>query len=201
MIDQELIKKYFVGRDGFVWWVGQIAPENKWSPNIPGRRVSTTNEIKGFGDRYKVRILGYHDISEETPLNDNDLPWAQVMLPVTAGSGSGAASQSASLHQGTYVFGFFLDGEDAQQPVIMGILGYNQYTLVDKGPKANGGASQFIPFDGKYGIGSDDKVPTQNIRESPEASPTASGELAPSFRKCRSTKTKSIWTYYNFCTK
>ena len=27
MIEQGLFKKYFVGRDGFYWWIGQIAPE------------------------------------------------------------------------------------------------------------------------------------------------------------------------------
>ena len=25
MIEQGLFKKYFVGRDGFYWWIGQIA--------------------------------------------------------------------------------------------------------------------------------------------------------------------------------
>ena len=28
MIDESLIKSNFVGKDGFRWWVGQIAPEN-----------------------------------------------------------------------------------------------------------------------------------------------------------------------------
>jgi len=178
MIDHELVKKYFVGRDGFIWWIGQIAPEKKWSPNISGRRVSDTSQIKGFGDRYKVRILGYHDISDDTPLKDDDLPWAQVMLPVTAGSGSAGASQSVSLHQGTYVYGFFLDGEDAQQPVIMGILGFNQYTQVSKQPTStSSGATKFLPFDGQYGVGKDDKVPEYNIRENPQSSPAITGEL------------------------
>jgi hypothetical protein len=174
MIDNELVKKYFVGRDGFIWWIGQIAPENKWSPNVPGRRVASTGEIKGFNDRFKVRILGYHDVEATTPLDDLDLPWAQVMLPVTAGGGSGASSQSVSLHQGTFVYGFFLDGEDAQQPVIMGILGYNQYSQVPK----SAASAKLLPFDGKYGIGSDDKVPNQNIRESPAAAPEAGGQAA-----------------------
>ena len=174
MIDNELIKKYFVGRDGFIWWIGQIAPENKWSPNVPGRRVASTGEIKGFNDRFKVRILGYHDVEATTPLDDLDLPWAQVMLPVTAGGGTGGSSQSVSLHQGTFVYGFFLDGEDAQQPVIMGILGYNQYSQVPK----SAASAKLLPFDGKYGVGSDDKVPNQNIRESPAAAPEAGGQAA-----------------------
>ena len=72
MIDNELIKKYFVGRDGFIWWIGQIAPENKWSPNVPGRRVASTGEIKGFNDRFKVRILGYD------PSDSSEYPFVEV---------------------------------------------------------------------------------------------------------------------------
>lgn len=172
MIDHELVKKYFVGRDGFIWWIGQVATEEKWTPNIPGRRVPTMKDVKGHGDRYKVRIFGYHDLEyEDNALTDDDLPWAQLMLPVTAGGGGGASFQTPNIRQGTFVFGFFLDGEDAQQPVIMGILGYNNYTLVDKTiPKV-----KFVPFDG---YGKKDKVPESHIRTSPEVSKTVTGENA-----------------------
>lgn len=172
MIDHELVKKYFVGRDGFIWWIGQVTSEDKWTPNIPGRRVPTMKEVKGYADRYKVRIFGYHDLEyEDNALTDDDLPWAQLMLPVTAGGGGGASFQTPNIRQGTFVFGFFLDGEDAQQPVIMGILGYNNYTLVDKQiPKV-----KFVPFDG---YGPKDKVPESHIRTSPEVSKTVTGENA-----------------------
>ena len=30
MLDQGMFKNHFVGRDGFVWWIGQIADENTW---------------------------------------------------------------------------------------------------------------------------------------------------------------------------
>ena len=44
------------------------------------------------------------------------------MLPVTAGVSGGAIS-TPNLRQGDFVQGYFLDGEDAQQPVIMGVIG------------------------------------------------------------------------------
>ena len=66
------------------------------------------------------------------------------MYPVTAGGGGRGSSQSANLTQGTFVFGFFMDGEDAQLPVIMGVLGYNDYNAVMK----NVTPTRFIPFDG-----------------------------------------------------
>ena len=52
-----------------------------------------------------------------------------VMYPVTAGGGTGS-SLNYNLRQGMFVFGFFMDGEDGQQPVIMGVVGTNSYTAV-----------------------------------------------------------------------
>ena len=57
MIEQTLFKTHFVGKDGFVWWIGQVASEESWIANIP---ETPDQEAKGFGERYKVRIMGYH---------------------------------------------------------------------------------------------------------------------------------------------
>ena len=55
MLDQGLFKNHFVGRDGFVWWIGQIADENTWKANIPGfpapTNEPTEGEPIGFGER------------------------------------------------------------------------------------------------------------------------------------------------------
>ena len=66
------------------------------------------------------------------------------MYPVTAGGGGRGSSQSANLTQGTFVFGFFMDGEDAQLPVIMGVLG----TMIHNAVMKNVTPTRFIPFDG-----------------------------------------------------
>ncbi|MGA1049313.1 MAG: hypothetical protein ACO3UU_15010, partial [Minisyncoccia bacterium] len=140
----------------------QVSSEEKWNPNIPGRRVATPDEIKGFGDRYKVRILGYHT-DNPTELTDDDLPWVPVMLPVTAGGGTAGSSQSSQIRQGNFVFGFFLDGEDAQQPIIIGILGYNNYTAVSQSVSQ----IKYVPFEGYK---STDTVPVGSIKEVPAGS-------------------------------
>ena len=160
MIEEQLFQKHFVGRDGFVWWIGQVVDETKWRDNINGRRVASTDAIPGFGERYKVRIMGYHTANIDD-LKDDELPWATVMYPVTAGSGNAGASTSAQLRQGSFVFGFFIDGEDAQQPVIMGVLGYNQQTSLEKKVPKIG----FLPFSGYT---ADVKVPVTNIQISNE---------------------------------
>jgi hypothetical protein len=143
MIEHELIKKQFVGRDGFVWWIGQIVKADTWKTNLPAYRADATESYNGFGERYRVRIMGYHTADSEA-LPDNDLPWASVMYPVTAGSGGATSSESTQLRQGTFVYGFFLDGEDGQMPVIMGVIAYNSYTAISR----NVPRVPFVPFDG-----------------------------------------------------
>ena len=150
MIEQGLVKTHFLGRDGFIWWIGQIVDQTQWAGNLGGSPTKTTEDQRGFGFRYKVRIMGYHTAAP-TDLPDEQLPWASVMLPVTAGVSGGAIS-APNLRQGDFVQGYFLDGEDAQQPVIMGVIGYNQYTAVMKNIPDTG----FKPFSGYT---TEDEVP------------------------------------------
>lgn len=113
MLDQSLLQSHFIGRDGFRWWLGQIPVIDSWSEQLDG---------SGWGLRYKVRILGYHPLDDKNLTND-DLPWAQVMLPTTAGSGAANYAQNPKIRPGDMVIGFFMDGDNAQIPVIMGLLG------------------------------------------------------------------------------
>jgi len=145
MIQEGLFKNHFVGRDGFIWWIGQVAPEETWKDNIPGRPAFSNEAQPGFAERYKVRIMGYHTPDREV-LPDESLPWATVMYPVTAGSGGRASSQNANITQGMFVFGFFIDGDQAQQPVIMGCLGYNDYQTVQSTIEENDFG--YVPFTG-----------------------------------------------------
>ena len=79
MIEARLFKKYFVGRDGFYWWIGQIATESSWVDNLSGSPGKDNKGTPGFGRRYKVRIMGHHTaVPSELP--DDHLPWASVML-------------------------------------------------------------------------------------------------------------------------
>ena len=145
MIDSSFLKSHFVGRDGFIWWIGQVAPKETWKGNLgTGGELADGTSKAGYGERYRVRIMGYHTANKEL-IPDDELPFATVMYPVTAGSGDAGASHTSNITQGTFVFGFFLDGEDAQQPVIMGCIGYNEYQEVMEKVPAIG----FKPF---YGL-------------------------------------------------
>jgi len=120
MIDQlaALGKVNSIGRDGFIWWIGQIAHKDSWrAPN----KLITRQGWKS--NRVKVRIVGYHPFDPEgNDLPDEDLPWAEVMADPFTGNGQGELNETLNLNGGEMVLGFFLDGEDAQQPVVMGLF-------------------------------------------------------------------------------
>lgn len=98
-----------IGRDGFFWWVGKVAPLEAQGKQVEGG---------GWGNRFKVRIQGYH--TQE--LADEDLPWATALIPTTAGSGVANVAQGIQIKPGDRVVGFFLDGDDGQQPVITNVF-------------------------------------------------------------------------------
>ena len=64
--------------------------------------------------RAKVRAFGVYDNIE-----DKDLPWAQVVVPITQGIHEGKG-QNLGLLVGTQVFGIFLDGQNSQLPMVIG---------------------------------------------------------------------------------
>jgi sugar-specific transcriptional regulator TrmB len=111
----------------FNWWIGQIVSDSTWRDNILPGKFESKDQIPGWGRRYKVRIIGLHD-QGETEIPSDQLPWAQLMYPVTGGGGQANAGATANLRQGMFVFGFFLDGQEQQVPVIMGVLGNNAQT-------------------------------------------------------------------------
>ena len=97
--------KNFMGKDGFQWFVGV---------------VEDRNDPKTLG-RLRVRCLGYHT-EDLTKLPTSDLPWAHIMNPITSATVSGIGQSPLGAVEGTWVVGFFTDGSDAQQPMIMGTL-------------------------------------------------------------------------------
>ena len=114
MIENNFLKTNFLGKDGFRWWIGQVAPEEAQGDQI--------NQIgQTWGCRMKVRIYGYHP-ADATELKDEDLPYAQVLLSSQGGSGKANRARSIRISPGDTVMGFFLDGDDAQLPVILGIF-------------------------------------------------------------------------------
>ena len=93
-----MIDNQFAGLNGFVWWVGVV--EDRQDPLKLGR--------------CKVRIFGWH--SEDVNIVPTDLlPWSQAMMPLNN-------ANTYTPKESDVVVGFFLDGNNAQVPVMMGVL-------------------------------------------------------------------------------
>jgi putative chitinase len=88
---------------GFHWWVGVV--EDRMDPLLLGR--------------CRVRVLGYHT-EDKAVLPTEDLPWAMPIQSITSGAVTGFGRSATGLLESSWVFGFFADGEDGQQPLILG---------------------------------------------------------------------------------
>ena len=115
MISDSLLKSAVAGKDGFTWWIGRVAHDRYWR----NQNIALLQEGE-ISQRVKVRIVGYHPW--DSTLKENDLPWAQVMMSGITGSGQAMIGDTLCLAGGETCIGFFLDGDEAQQPVIMGLL-------------------------------------------------------------------------------
>jgi len=69
--------------------------------------------------RLKVRIIGVHGDN----IGDDMLPWALVSQPITSAATQGVGSAPVGVLVGTQVWGFFLDGQNKQMPIINGSIG------------------------------------------------------------------------------
>lgn len=92
-------------KDNFNWWIGVV--EDRDDPEKIGR--------------CRVRIFGYHT-DDKLLLPTKDLPWAIPIQPITSAAISGIGSSPLGPVTGTWVIGFFIDGEDSQQPAMLGTL-------------------------------------------------------------------------------
>ncbi len=77
--------------------------------------VVDVNDPKQLG-RVKVKVHGVYD-----EIEDGDLPWAQIVVPVTTGIHEGKG-QNLGILVGTQVFGMFLDGKNSQLPMVIGTV-------------------------------------------------------------------------------
>lgn len=102
-------------------WVGRVVSSESWQNNIEPELFSSKKKKKGWGYRYRVRYFGLHSGSKQE-LPDDQLPLANVVMPVTSGSGLGGGHDTPTITAGTIVTGFFLDGMSGQEPYIDGIL-------------------------------------------------------------------------------
>lgn len=109
----------FIGGD-FTWFTGVVEDVN--DPEMLSR--------------VRCRCFGFHS-KNKGAIPTNSLPWATVMGPTSSAHISGIGTAIHGLVEGTWVIGFFRDGNSAQDPVILGSIGSTYADL----PKSNVGFS------------------------------------------------------------
>ena len=90
----------------FYWWFGVV--EDRDDPLRLGR--------------CRVRIMGYHTDDSEILASD-DLPWAVPIMPANSAGTSGVGWSPTGAVEGSWVVGFFADGENGQHPMFFGTVG------------------------------------------------------------------------------
>ena len=70
--------------------------------------------------RIRVRIFGVHS-EYLADIEEGDLPWAQVVVPITEGGTSGIGT-NLGIKPATQVYGIFLDGKNSQLPLVLGSI-------------------------------------------------------------------------------
>ena len=111
----------FWGKDPMKWWIGQVTDPEKgeWGDSLEKTQADDPDNKDIYAFRCRVRIVGYHDCSDDLP--DKDLPLAHILLPPNV-STTGGCGDTVNYQGGEVVVGFFADGDDGQQPVIFGTL-------------------------------------------------------------------------------
>ena len=107
---------YFMGQDGYVWWQGVV--EDRLDPLKLGR--------------CRVRVLGYHSEDKEQ-IPTEDLPWAYPAMPIN----NRPNGIPVGPVEGTWVLGFFRDGEHAQEPIMTHIIDYGETVTPEVGKAFN----------------------------------------------------------------
>lgn len=101
----DILHRDFLGHS-FIWWQGVV--EDNLDPLKLGR--------------CRVRILGFHT-EDKKEIPTDRLPWAFPIQPITSAAISGIGHSPTGLVPGSWVVGFFRDGANAQEPVILGSIG------------------------------------------------------------------------------
>ncbi len=101
--------KSIYGKTPLESWVGTVVAFSSQKDQIEG----------GWGWRYKVRIMG--DNTNTDQITDQQLSYAYVLLPTTAGSGGAYKMRSVRISQGDFVYGVRGGGSGAPT-MILGVF-------------------------------------------------------------------------------
>ena len=95
----------FIGQNDFTWFIGVV--EDRDDPLQLGR--------------VRVRCYGWHT-EDKGQIPTKALPWAVQLQGITSPALNGMGQSPTGLVEGSWIVGFFLDSEKAQEPCILGSI-------------------------------------------------------------------------------
>ena len=104
-------------------------PLESWTGKVVGFDSQKDQIENGWGWRYKVRIMG--DNSNIDNVTDDELSYAYVLLPTTAGSGGAFKLRSVRISQGDTVYGVRGGGGPT---IILGVFTRTRSTTISDAP-------------------------------------------------------------------
>ena len=162
---------YFFGKNSFVPFIGSVEDVDD-----PKR-----------SNRVRVRCLGWHEGQGEDQPKTEDLPWAKVCMPTTHAQ-QGRIGGKHGLLVGCWVFGFFMDGLDAQDPYVLNtfnftskVLKENNRTIVDtskgKLPEGSIPKDKIMPGESQSTAAARRTAKETNAAQEPTDETDAAGDL------------------------
>lgn len=94
-----------LGEEGFRWFIGTV--EGRDDPLMLGR--------------VQVRIMNLHS-EKQSKVTTDELPWATILNSPNSSSKELVGISPTGIEVGSTVVGFFMDGKDGNNPIIMGTL-------------------------------------------------------------------------------
>ena len=82
--------------------------------------VEDRNDPLNIG-RVRVRCFGVHT-DNKSDIPTDALPWAMPVMPYHSASISGIGQSPTGPVEGSWVFGLFIDGQEMQQPIVLGTM-------------------------------------------------------------------------------
>jgi hypothetical protein len=153
--------------------------------------VEDVNDPEMIG-RVRVRCIGYHT-ENKASIPTAALPWAVVMSDARSPALAGIGSSNHALLPGSWVVGFFRDGSEAQEPLILGSI--PSYSVSEKNPSKgfNDPSGVYptqlntkdLPIESRSGANVKAAVTASGI------SPSLTSKVEPSYPNNIATKTKS----------
>lgn len=86
--------------------------------------INTSNSVSNgsFANTPITTVPEVQTSTGQNTVSPGDLPWAVVLMPTTSAGQGGIGNNKHALQPESWVYGIFLDGDNCQQPMVIGAI-------------------------------------------------------------------------------